>query len=131
MAPIPLGRTRPLLIERPVRLHSLGIVDFGNGVAAGAVDIDDVAVLSDSGDELLVSEEFDDLTRWRQLEPSADSLGDTFGVATDEDGNPVPGIARFRWTAAGARELRGIVFGRTEPAMPVGIALTPIRIGSD
>ncbi len=119
IAPIPLGRARPLLIERPVRLHSLGVVDFGNGVAAGAIDIDDIAVLTQSEDELLVIEEFDDLTRWRTLEPSADSLGDTFGVATDVDGVPQPGVARFRWTAAGARELRGIAVGRDEPVMPV------------
>lgn len=119
IAPIPLGRSRPLLIEHPVRLHSLGVVDFGNGAAAGAVDIDDISVLTRSEDELLVIEEFDDLDRWRTLEPSADSLGDTFGVATDVDGVPQPGIARFRWTAAGARELRGIAVGRDEPVMPV------------
>ncbi len=120
ITPLPLGGFRtPLLIERPVRLHSLGIVDFGNGVAAGAVDIDDIAVLTQSEAELLVIEEFDDLSRWRTLEPSADSLGDTFGVSTDEDGVPQPGIARFRWTAAGARELRGIAFGEQEPVMPV------------
>lgn len=119
IAPLPLGNTRPLLISPPVRLHSLGIVDFGNGAAAGAIDIDDVAVLSRSEDELLVVEEFDDLTRWRTLEPSADSLGDTFGEATDLDGNPQPGIARFRWTAAGARELRGIAVGREDPVVPV------------
>ena len=119
IAPLPLGNSRPLLIAPPVRLHSLGIVDFGNGAAAGALDIDDVAVLSRSEEELLVVEEFDHLDRWRTLEPSADSLGDTFSEATDSDGNPQPGIARFRWTAAGARELRGISAGREESVMPV------------
>ncbi len=119
IAPIPLGNRRPLLIDPPVRLHSLGVVDFGGGVAAGALDIDDISVLTRAEDELLVVEEFDDLSRWRTLEPSADSLGDTFGEASDEDGNPLPGIARFRWTAAGARELRGISVGREEPVIPV------------
>lgn len=119
VAPIPLGRSQPLLIERPIRLHSLGVVDFRNGAAAGAVDIDDIAILTRSEDQLLVVEEFDDLNRWRTLEPSAESLGDTFGIATDVDGVPQPGIARFRWTSAGARELRGIAVGREEPVMPV------------
>ncbi|MDA1297640.1 MAG: FtsX-like permease family protein [Chloroflexi bacterium] len=119
VAPLPVGRTLPLLIKHPVRLHSIGVVDFGNGAAAGAVDIDDIAILNRAEDQLLVIEEFDDLTRWRTLEPSADSLGDTFGVAADVDGNLLPGVARFRWTAAGARELRGISVGREEPVMPV------------
>lgn len=119
VAPTPLGNRRPLLIEHPVRLHSLGVVDFGNGAAAGAVDIDDISVLTRDEQQLLVIEEFDDLTRWRTLEPSADSQGDTFGFATDDEGTEQPGIARFRWTAAGARELRGIAVGREEPVMPV------------
>ncbi len=119
IAPVPLGRVRPLLIERPVKLHSIGIVDFTNNVAAGAVDVDDIAVLTEDENELLVLEEFDDLSRWRTLEPSPNALGDTFSVATDDDGNSTPGVARFRWTATSARELRGIAFGNAEFVMPV------------
>ena len=119
ISPRSVGRNQPLLIERPVSLHSLGIVNFSGSVQAGAIDIDDIAVMARSGDELLVIEEFDDLTGWRTLEPSANSLGDTFGVASDDDGDPLPGIARFRWTSTGVRELRGIAVGRDEPVVPV------------
>lgn len=118
LAPLPLGRNRPLLFESPVRLHSIGIVDFGNGAPPGAVDIDDIAVLTEDETQLKIVEEFDDLSRWRTLEPSAESLGDTFSVATDDTGNQLPGIARFRWTGAAARELRGIAVGWDEPVMP-------------
>jgi hypothetical protein len=119
IAPRSLGNSRPLLIEHPVRLHSFGVVGFNSATSAGAIDIDDIAVLSGDEDRLLVVDEFDDLTRWRTLESSADSLGDTFGVATDFDGNPQPGIARFRWTAADIRQPRGITVGREVPVMPV------------
>jgi ABC-type lipoprotein release transport system permease subunit len=118
ITPLPLGRNRPLLFESPVTLHSIGIVDFGNGAPPGAVDIDDIAVLTQDETRLKVVEEFDDLSRWRTLEPSAESLGDTFSVATNDNGEPMPGIARFRWTGAGARELRGIAAGWDEPIMP-------------
>ena len=118
ITPLPLGRNRPLLFESPVRLHSIGIVEFGNGAPPGAVDIDDIAVLTQDETRLKVVEEFDDLSRWRTLEPSAESLGDTFSVASDDNGDPMPGIARFRWTGAGARELRGIAAGWDEPVIP-------------
>ncbi len=119
ISPTRLDRSQPLIIETPVRLHSIGIVEFGNGAQAGAVDIDDIAVLTRSEDELLVVDDFDDLTRWRTLEPSANSLGDTISAATDDEGNRLPGIARFRWTAANAREVRGISVGRERPTIPV------------
>jgi hypothetical protein len=118
ISPLPFGG-RPLLIETPVRLHSIGIADFQNGAAAGGLDIDDIAVLNRTEDELFVIEEFDDLDRWRLLEPSADSLGDTLTEAVDDDGNAQPGIARFRWTTANAREMRGLAVGRDEPVVPV------------
>ena len=118
IAPLPFGG-QPLLIETPVRLHSIGVVDFANGAAPGALDIDDIAVLSRTEDQLFVIEEFDDLERWRKLEPSVDSLGDTFTEASDVDGNVIPGVARMRWTSSAPREMRGIAVGRDVPLVPV------------
>lgn len=119
LSPLPTGNTPALLANPPLRLHSLGIAGFGGGVSASALDIDDVAVLTRSEDELLVIEDFDDLSRWRTLEPSTDSMGDTFSTPSDESGDLRRGVARFRWTDTRQREVRGIAAGTENPVMPV------------
>ena len=119
VAPQSVGRTRPLLFTPPVRLHSIGVVSFGHDTAPSAVDLDDITVLDGLGRPLGVIEDFNDITTWRTLEPTVQSLGDTLTRAVDDEGRETPGVARFRWTGARQREMRGIAIGRDEPVIPV------------
>ncbi|MEE8045329.1 MAG: ABC transporter permease [Dehalococcoidia bacterium] len=108
-----------LLPKYPIRLHSLGVVDYENGLGPAAIDIDDIAVLNRTATELIIIETFDSVDNWRTMAPTREALGDNFGPASLPDGTPLPGIARFRWTSSNPREYRGLAHGSELEIVPV------------
>lgn len=116
--PPPVPRVATLAPRTPVTLHSIGIVSPDGPMPAGSILIDDIVVLNNLGQEATVIEAFDDLSRFRTLQPTADALGDGLEFARGEDGAVTQGVAEFRWTDAGPGEYRGLAFGRDERALP-------------
>jgi hypothetical protein len=108
-----------LLPKNPIRLHSLGVIDYENGLGPAALDIDDIAVLNSAGTELIIIETFDSVKNWRTMTPTREALGDNFGPASAPDGSPLPSIARLRWTASQPREYRGLAHGSELEIVPV------------
>jgi ABC-type lipoprotein release transport system permease subunit len=108
-----------LLPLAPIRLHSIGVLDFNNDLAPAAIDIDDIAVLDSSGTQLTIVEPFDSISSWRTMIPSRNSLGDSLKPASDPDGTPLDGVARLRWTTASVSEFRGLVHGSELVVVPV------------
>jgi hypothetical protein len=108
-----------LLPKEPIRLHSLGVVDYENGLGPAALDIDDIAVLNNTGTELIIIETFDSVNNWRTMAPTREALGDNFSPASTPDGAPLEGVARLRWTSSGPREYRGLAHGSELEVVPV------------
>ena len=108
-----------LLPETPIRLHSIGVIDFGVGLAPAALDIDDIAVLDSSGTTLVIIETFESVDNWRTMTPTREALGDSLKPATDPAGRPLDGIARLRWTTAVGGEYRGLAHGSELAVVPV------------
>ena len=108
-----------LLAQQPIRLHSLGVVNYENGMGPAALDIDDIAVLNSTGTELTIIETFESVDNWRTMAPTRDALGDSLDLATMPDGTPLDGIARLRWTTANRREYRGLAHGSLLRVVPV------------
>lgn len=108
-----------LLPKEPIRLHSIGVIDYENGLGPAAVDIDDIAVLNTTGTELIIVETFDSVNNWRTMAPTREALGDNLGQASLPDGTPLEGIARLRWTRSGPREYRGLAHGSELEVVPV------------
>ncbi len=99
----------------PIRLHSIGVtVPRAGTLRAGAIDIDDITVLTGGGTESVSVEDFETTGNWRRILVGANSLGDSL---TPVDGEP--GIARLRWTEGVGREFRGVVYGGAQQALPV------------
>ena len=105
--------------ETPIRLHSIGVIDFENDLAPAAIDIDDIAVLDSSGTALIIVETFDSVDNWRTMTPTREALGDSLRPASDPDGTPLDGIARLRWTTAAPGEYRGLAHGSELAVVPV------------
>ena len=108
-----------LLPRLPIRLHSIGVIDYENGLAPAAIDIDDIAVLNSTGTELVIIETFDSVDNWRTMAPTREALGDNLGPASLPDGTPIEGVARLRWTSSGPREYRGLAHGSELEVVPV------------
>jgi hypothetical protein len=108
-----------LLPRDPIRLHSLGVVNYENGLGPAALDIDDIAVLNRTGTELIIIETFDTVKNWRTMTPTREALGDNLGPASTPDGTPLDGVARLRWTSSGPREYRGLAHGSELEIVPV------------
>ncbi|MDA1278862.1 MAG: FtsX-like permease family protein [Chloroflexi bacterium] len=108
-----------LLPVPPVRLHSIGVIDYENGMGPAAFDIDDIAVLNATGTELIVVENFDTVNNWRTMIPTREALGDSIKLAATPDGTPINGVARFRWTTSAPREFRGLAHGSELTVVPV------------
>jgi len=108
-----------LLPAPPIRLHSIGVINFEDGLSPGAIDIDDIAVLNHTGTELLTVETFDSVTNWRIMTPTREALGDNLSPASNPDGTEQKGIARLRWTTSGPREYRGLAHGSELGIVPV------------
>jgi ABC-type lipoprotein release transport system permease subunit len=106
----------PLL---PIRLHSIGVVDYENGLGPAAIDIDDIAVLNKKGTELTIIETFESVNNWRTMAPTREALGDNLGPASLPDGTPLDGVARLRWTSSAPREYRGLAHGSELEVAPV------------
>lgn len=106
----------------PVTFHGIGVVRVDGSLSAGSILIDDIAILNNVGENMVVMESFDDLSTLRTIEPSADSLGDTLTFERGGDGQPIIGIAEFRWTDTRPGEVRGLAFGREEPTIPAIIS---------
>ena len=113
------GGSAGLLPVAPIRLHSIGVIDFENGLGPAAIDIDDIAVLNQTGTELIIVETFDSVTNWRTMVPTREALGDSLTPASDPDGTLLEGIARLRWTMAGPSEYRGLAHGSELSVVPV------------
>lgn len=107
------------LPKPPIRLHSIGVVDFEHGLEPAALDIDDIAVLDRKGTGLIMIETFDSLSNWHTMTPTREAFGDDLISASEPDGTPLDGIARLRWTSSKAREYRGLVNGPELDAVPV------------
>jgi len=103
----------------PVRLHSIGVIDFRNDLAPAAIDFDDITVLDAEGTLLSVIESFDSVDNWRTMTPTREALGDSLRPASDPDGTPLDGIARLRWTTASGGEYRGLAHGAELAVVPV------------
>ena len=108
-----------LLPKEPNRLHSLGVIDYENGLSPAALDIDDVAVLNKEATDLIIIETFDSVDNWRTMAPTREALGDHLGPASTPDGQPLDGIARMRWTRSGPNEYRGLAHGSELEVVPV------------
>ncbi len=108
-----------LLPKNPIRLHSIGVIDYENGLGPAALDIDDIAILNKTGTELIIIETFDSVNNWRTMVPTREALGDNLGKATNPDASPLDGIARLRWTFSGPREYRGLAHGSQLEVVPV------------
>ena len=108
-----------LLPKNPIRLHSIGVIDYENGLGPAALDIDDIAILNKTGTELIIIETFDSVNNWRTMVPTREALGDNLGKATNPDASPLDGIARLRWTSSGPREYRGLAHGSQLEVVPV------------
>ena len=108
-----------LLPLAPLRLHSIGVIDYENGLGPAALDIDDIAVLNKTGTELIIVETFESVNNWRTLAPTREALGDNIGRATEPDGTPIDGVARLRWTRSMPREYRGLAHGSELEVVPV------------
>jgi hypothetical protein len=111
--------TAGLLPSPPVRLHSIGVINFEDGLSPGALDIDDIAVLDDTGTELITVEMFDSVSNWRIMTPTREALGDSLSPASNPDGTEKKGVARLRWTTSGPREYRGLAHGPELEIVPV------------
>ena len=108
-----------LLPKTPIRLHSLGVINFENGLGPGALDIDDIALLNPTGTELIIIETFDTVDNWRTMAPTREALGDAIVPATNPDGTLIDGVARLRWTSSAPREYRGLAHGSQLDVVPV------------
>jgi ABC-type antimicrobial peptide transport system permease subunit len=117
--PPPTQRVGTIAPKMPVTLHSIGVVGPSGPLTAGSILVDDIEVLNNIGENPVVIENFDNLSRFRTLEPTADSLADSLTFVRDENGESQPGVADLRWTDAGAGEYRGLAFEANEPALPV------------
>lgn len=122
-----------LLPKNPIRLHSIGVIDYENGLGPAALDIDDIAVLNKTGTELIIIETFDSVNNWRTMAPTREALGDNLGPASLPDGTPLEGIVRLRWTRSAPREYRGLAHGSQLEVVPViaSLAFTERYGGSD
>ena len=116
---VPSRGVSGLLAQEPIRLHSLGVVNYENGMGPAALDIDDIAVLNSIGTEMTIIETFESVDNWRTMAPTRDALGDSLDIATLTDGTPMDGIARLRWTTANRREYRGLAHGSLLGVVPV------------
>ncbi|MCX8277252.1 MAG: FtsX-like permease family protein [Dehalococcoidia bacterium] len=114
-------------VKLPIRLHSIGVIDYENGLAPAAIDIDDIAVLDETGTELVIIETFDSVNNWRTMAPTREALGDNLGYASLPDGTPVEGVARLRWTSSLPREYRGLAHGSELEIVPVIASTTFIE----
>lgn len=122
LQPQSYGRQPGLLPSEPMTLHAIGVATLDGGLNSGAVDIDDIAVLSDNGNKLTIVEAFEEssLERWTQMRPSAESFADTFDVSPlPEDEGVSPGIIRIRWSSGTLNEYRGVVRGDVIENIPV------------
>ncbi len=117
--PPPTQRVGTIAPKMPVTLHSIGIVSPGSPLSAGSILIDDIQVRNNIGENPTVIADFNDLSQFKTLEPSADSLADSLSFYREENGVYQQGIADFRWTDAGPGEYRGLSFEANEPALPV------------
>jgi hypothetical protein len=108
-----------LLPKDPIRLHSIGVIDYENGLGPAAIDIDDIAVLNTDGTQLIIIETFDSVDNWRTMAPTREALGDKLGPASNPDGTALDGIARLRWTSSAPREYRGLAHGSELEVVPV------------
>ena len=108
-----------LLPSAPVRLHSIGVINFEDGLRPGGIDIDDISVLNQTGTELLVVETFDSVSNWRLMTPTREALGDSLSSASNPDGTEQKGVARLRWTTSGPTEYRGLAHGAELEIIPV------------
>ncbi|MCH8221919.1 MAG: ABC transporter permease [Chloroflexi bacterium] len=111
----------------PLEVHAIGIsrsarLRFGGTFQPAAMDLDTLSVTDRAGNVTVV-ESFDNVSRWHALRTSPGSRGDLLRMA-DDDGVPVPGIARFVWTRASVAEFRGIGFGPEPAPVPVLISET-------
>ncbi|MBO03710.1 MAG: hypothetical protein CL731_01650 [Chloroflexi bacterium] len=116
-----------LLPKTPIRLHSIGVVDYENGLGPAALDIDDIAVLNKTGTELIIIETFDTVNNWRTMAPTREALGDNLSPASTPDGASIPGVARLRWTSSAPREYRGLAHGSELEVVPVVASTTFIE----
>lgn len=120
--PPPTPRVATLAPLMPVTLHSIGLVRLGGGLSAGTLLIDDISVLNNIGENITEIEDFNDLTSFRTLEPTADALADSIEFERSPDGADLQGIAELRWSDASPGEYRGLAFGREEPTVPAIIS---------
>ena len=107
-----------LLPRAPIRLHSIGVVNYENLLGPAALDIDDIAVLNATGTELIIIETFDSVNNWRTMAPTREALGDSLAPASNADGAPIDSVARLRWTSAGPSEYRGLAHGSELEVVP-------------
>ncbi len=101
----PIGR-RALHPEPPIYLHYVGLTSFDN-LAPGQLLIDDVSAHRRGEAEPVTIEDFSSVEGWNELRTGRRSVGDAFTVAVDVNGDPIPGVGRFRWTQGTRSEARG------------------------
>lgn len=97
---------RPMAPEPPLYLHYIGITSR-EGLLPGQIFIDDITAHVGSMSQETVIEDFENVDQWHELRPGRNSLGDTISIAVDGNGEPIEGIARFRWTQATRDQARG------------------------
>ena len=122
LQPQSYGREPGLLPSNPLTLHAIGVASFETGLNSGALDIDDVATLNNTGTELTIIEAFEDSSkqRWFQMRPTIESFADTFTSSPlPAEEAQSPGIMRLRWSSGIPNEFRGVTRGGTIENIPV------------
>ena len=105
---------RPVEPEPPLYLHYIGLASY-DGLSPGQMFIDDITAHVGSISQETVIEDFDSVEGWYELRPGRNSLGDAITAAVDSTGEPIGGVARFRWTQGGRDEARGFAAGSHGP----------------
>jgi ABC-type lipoprotein release transport system permease subunit len=125
------GSTAP---NPPLRLEAIGVTPAdprrARTIRGGAFEIDDVSVSLSGGGGDLVIEDFGDLSTWGVLVKVEEAVADSFEVATDQNGNAQPGVARFAWSSSSVGELRGPVPGGRPRPMPALVSPSLIEAGN-
>ncbi len=122
LQPQSYGRNPGLLPAEPLTLHAIGVATDEGNLNSGAVDIDDIATLSDNATVLTVLEAFEQSAseRWFQMRPTAESFADTLAPSPlPDDEAETPGIMRIRWSSGAPNEYRGIARGNAIEDIPV------------
>lgn len=115
----------------PLRLEAIGVTPLGRNrlIQPGAVDLDDVSVVTRSGQQVLL-EDFSDASDWSVLTKVDEAFADTLEQAHNATGTALSGVARMAWSSGVAGNLRGVAPGRIQPPIPALVSSSLLDTGN-